>query len=109
MTERRPPISSAVRHVIPILGRVIPILGIASILLAMGRSPGGANVLLESAILIHVQHVGSPCETTVQDCYDVIRTTMEGGQLAFQFFVYPLAHDSSGAIEHGQSSSRSWS
>lgn len=56
--------------------------------------PATANVLPESAILIHVQDVSEQaCVTAITHCDQIIRTTTEQGLLEFLLFFYPVAYE----------------
>lgn len=69
------------------------LLALSVVLTGAGSSVGHANVLPESAILVHVQPVsGDGCATAITHCSEIVRSTTESGLLEFQVYFYPVAY-----------------
>ncbi|MDM7915622.1 MAG: hypothetical protein ACE15D_17010 [Candidatus Eisenbacteria bacterium] len=53
-------------------------------------APAAANVIPESALLVHVQPIHGSCDTDITSCEQVIRTTPASGPTEFLIFYYPV-------------------
>lgn len=69
-------------------------LAIGVLFVPLSFLPAGANVIPESAILIHVQPVSEvSCATEITQCSQIVRSTTEQGRLEFLLFVYPIMYE----------------
>ena len=65
-------------------------LAATTALIALSACPGLADVVPESALLIHVQPVSEPCLTSLTNCNQLIHTTNAQGEMEFLLYFYPI-------------------
>jgi hypothetical protein len=85
--------SHAVRLSAPLL---LACMGGTLVLLATLPLRSAANILPESALMIHVQPVSGSCETPITLCDEIVNTSRASGPQEFLIFFEPIAWQQSG-------------